>query len=69
MAKIFPLKAQGNIDQADHHRHFNEGTDNRGKSLAGVNTEYRHSHRDSQFEVVAGGGESERRALAVIDPE
>jgi hypothetical protein len=60
------LEVQRHIHQSDHHRHLDERTDHGSECRAAVDTEYRHSHGNRQFEVVAGGGESERRGLGII---
>ena len=50
------LEAQGNIHQRDHHRHLDQGADDRGKCRSGIDSEHRDRDRDGQLEIVRGGG-------------
>ena len=61
-------ETQSYVDQADHHRYLDQGTDNGGKCLAGVDPEHGNRHGDGQLEIVAGGSESERGCLPVVNP-
>ena len=54
---------KGHVDQADHDRDLDERADDRGEGLARVDPEDGHGHGDGQLEVVAGGGEGQRRGL------
>ena len=68
-SKIALPEPQRHVHQADHHRHFDQRPDDRGKGGAGIDAVDRHGDGDGQFEVVAGGGEGQRRALLVAGAE
>ena len=57
---------QGDIDEGDHYRHFDEGPDDRGEGLSRAEAEDRDGDRDGELEVVARRGEGERRRLGVV---
>ena len=57
--EIFPLKIEGDVHQADQHRHFDQRADHGRKRGPGVDPEHRDRHRDRQLEVVAGGGKGD----------
>ena len=56
------------MDQIDQHGHLYQGTDNRGKGLAGVNTENGDRHCDRQLKVVGSGRKRQGSGLAVMCP-
>ena len=62
------FQAEGDIDQGNHHRHLDQGTDNRCKGLPGINAENRDGHGNGQLEIVRGGGETECYRLLVGRP-
>ncbi len=49
--------SQGDVDESDEDRDFDEGSDDAGEGLAGGDAEGGDGHGDGQFEVVAGSGE------------
>ena len=55
--EILPLEIQRHVDQNDERWYFDEGTDNGGKGLAGVQTEDSDGDGDGKFEVIRCGGE------------
>ena len=52
IGEVLPPEPECNVYQADKNRHFNKGTDNRSKSLPGVNTEYGDRNGYGEFEIV-----------------
>jgi len=63
------LEPESDVYQPDHHRHLDQGSDNRRKRRAGAEAEDRHCHGDRQLEVIAGRGEGEGSGLGIIRPD
>src|SRR5665648_694751 len=68
-SEVASLEPEGNVDQADHHWHFHQGTDNRGKGRPGVDAADRHRHGDGELKVIAGGGEGQGSGFTVVGPD
>lgn len=68
MRKVFLAKVQSHVDQGDEHRHFDQGADNCGKGLTGVDTENRNGYGNGQFKVVGSGRKAQRGGLFVGRP-
>lgn len=66
VGKILFLEVERQVHQADEHRHLHQRSDDRGKCLAGVQSEHRDGHGDCQLEVVAGRGEGQGGGLGII---
>ena len=69
VSEVPSLEPEGNVDQADHDRHFHQGTDHRGKGRPGIEAEDRHGHGDGEFKVVAGSRKSQGSGFAVVGPD
>jgi hypothetical protein len=65
MGKILSFEPEGGIHQADQHRHLDQGTDHRGKRLAGIDAEHGHRHGDGQLEIIGSGRKTQRRGLFI----
>ncbi len=56
---------QCNVNEADHHRHLDQRTNNSSKGCTRIYAVDGNGYCDRQLEMVAGGGECKRGALAV----
>ena len=61
-----PAKRQGHVHQADEDGHLDQRPDHRREGGARVDAKHGDGDGDRQFEVVARGGESDRRRLRVV---
>ena len=58
-------EGERDVDEGDEHGHLDERADDAGERLAGGDAEGGDRDRDGELEVVAGGGEGERRRALV----
>jgi hypothetical protein len=50
--KEFAFNPERHVYQADGHRDFHQLADDCCKHLSGIDAEYRHRHRNRQFEII-----------------
>src|SRR5450830_1929831 len=62
-APVLAAHPQGHVDEPDHHRHLDERPDDGRECDARADAEHRDADGDRELEVVARGGERERRRL------
>jgi hypothetical protein len=62
-------QGERDVDQADEDGDLDQGSDDPGQGLAGGDAEGRDGHGDGELEVVAGGGEGQRRRALVAQAE
>jgi hypothetical protein len=60
------LRPLRDVDQANHHRDLDPGTDDRSKSSAAIDAEGRDSDRDGEFEIIGCRGERQGGGLRVV---
>ena len=64
-----PAQPEGDVDQADQDRDLDQRADDAGEGLAGGDAEDADGDGDGELEVVARGGEGERRGARVAAAE
>ena len=64
-----PQEIETHVDQADQHRHLDQRADHGRERHRRGDAEDRDGHGDRQLEVVARGGEGQRRGARVVGPD
>ena len=69
MPKVLTLEEQSHMNKREEDGNFDQRPDYGGKCSVGTDAKDRDGHGNSQFKVVARGGESQRGCPAVVGPQ